>query len=229
MSDQTAEPMRPAGYHQIIQRSESDRRRRSQFQRIASELVAPGSCLLEFGAGTGIDAKAYAARNYRVYAYDASREMREFFADHCAKEIEAGMISLIDLDYNSLLDREHLCERRFDLVTANFAVFNLIPDHAPLFKALSGWVAADGAVLASMLSPYYFRDARYRWWWRGLRELARVGHYKVGSDEGTSYRFCLKALKRAAEPYFSLDRVISESSVPSLWTTHFMFLVFRKR
>ncbi|HEV2619679.1 MAG TPA: hypothetical protein VGU23_07035, partial [Acidobacteriaceae bacterium] len=51
-------------YHKFILASPRDRVVRDRFQRMALDLLPEGAGVLDFGAGTGIDAKAYAANGH---------------------------------------------------------------------------------------------------------------------------------------------------------------------
>src|ERR1700689_3622638 len=118
-----------AEYIRQITALESDRLARSAFQSLVLRLVAPGSALFDFGAGTGMDARVFAEQGYSVAAYDADPNMCEFFVEHCRELIEAGRVSLDRGGYRDFLSSPRATgARSIDLVTANFAPLNLIDD-----------------------------------------------------------------------------------------------------
>jgi cyclopropane fatty-acyl-phospholipid synthase-like methyltransferase len=235
-------------YHEFMLASESDRGLRLTFQRAVLARLAPGATILDFGAGTGIDAKVYAARGHRVHTYDASREMRDFLSEDCRAEIETSRVSVLDLDFDALLKLKRVNGATVDAITANFAVFNLVRDHAPLFEAFDRWLSPKGFILIAAISPYHLADVRYKWWWRHLSNLVFSGRYDLRTGDDLTYRFGISAMKRAAAPHFVLDRIIPSAPLrhaskqdldsPAVETSscgplflcmhHFMFLLFRR-
>ena len=54
-------------YHRLMTASQRDLRIRSIFLRSVLDLLAPCRRILDFGAGTGIDAKMYAAAGHTAW------------------------------------------------------------------------------------------------------------------------------------------------------------------
>jgi cyclopropane fatty-acyl-phospholipid synthase-like methyltransferase len=220
-------------YHEFMLGSTADAKVRAAFQRAVLSLVRPGGTILDFGAGSGIDAKHYAGQGRRVIAYDASPDMRGYAAEYCGRRV-----TVLDMDYPMFLKESRSESVRADAITANFAVLNLIEDHEPLFAAFDRWLSRDGFILVNMLSPYYLGDARYRWWWRHRVRFLREGRFSVGGKEGTSHRYGLATIERAARPYFVLEGVLPSSGAAtplpalrravSLRTHLYMTLLFRR-
>lgn len=202
-------------YHTVMLASRRDSRVRDRFQQIALNLLGDGAGVLDFGAGTGIDAKTYAAHGHPTFVYEPSQAMRDYLAEHCRDDIEGKRIVAVP----SPLD----C--KVQMVTANFAVLNHFADHAALFEELSCVVQRGGFVLASMLNPYYLGDARYGWWRRNLLNLLRSGRYAIPS-ESRIHRFAPRVVARAATPYFRLER--AEPRGLGWLTDLYMFLLFRR-
>jgi SAM-dependent methyltransferase len=204
-----------AQYHSFILSSPRDRVVRDRFQKMALDLLPNGANVLDFGAGTGIDAKVFAASGHRTFVYEPSNAMWEYLAEHCREEIARKSIVTVP---------SHLgC--KVQAVTANFAVLNHFADHTSLFEELSQVVQRGGFVLASMLNPYYLGDARYRWWRANFMKLVRHGRYAIAS-ESQIHRFTPRAVARAAEPYFRLERLTPRGF--GLATQLYMFLLFRR-
>lgn len=189
---------------------------RDRFQELALSLLPPRASVLDFGAGTGIDAKAYAAKGHRTFVFEPSEANAGYLALHCREEIERETIASV----SSPLD----C--RVHAVTANFAVLNHIADQAALFEQLSRVVHPGGFVLASMLNPYYLGDARYAWWRANLLNLLRRGHYAIES-ESRIHRFAPHVVARAAAPHFQLERVLPRG--PGMAHQLYLFLLLRRR
>jgi SAM-dependent methyltransferase len=202
-------------YHQFILSSPSDQSVREEFQALVLEGLPAGADILDFGAGTGIDAKVYVARGHRVFVHEPSEAMRAHLAVHCSEEIASGRIITVT--------RPLTC--KVHAVTANFAVLDHFSDHTALFDELSRVVTPGGFVLASMLNPYYAGDARYGWWWANVMNLLRRGRYAIASESGV-HRFAPGVVARAAVPHFTLERFVPRGLGCAL--RPFMFLLFRR-
>jgi SAM-dependent methyltransferase len=202
-------------YHKFILASPRDRVVRDRFQKMALDLLPAGADVLDFGAGTGIDAKAYAATGHPTFVYEPAEAMREYLLQYCRDEIARGTLIAVASPLTC----------KVQAVTANFAVLNHFADHALLFEELSQVVHQGGFVLANMLNPYYLGDARYGWWRANVMNLVRHGHYAIAS-ESSIHRFAPRVVARAAAPYFRLERLIPRGFG---WATDlYMFLLFRR-
>ncbi|RDS83698.1 methyltransferase domain-containing protein [Dyella monticola] len=202
-------------YHSFILSSRRDRRVRDRFQKMVLNLLADGDDVLDFGAGTGIDAKAYAASGHKTFVYEPAEGMRDYLAHHCHEEITREAVVMVG---SPLACKVHA-------VTANFAVLNYFADHDALFEELSRVVRRDGFVLVNMLNPYYLGDARYGWWRKSRMRLMRNGRYAIPS-ESRIHHFLPRTVARAAAPYFRLERLTPHGL--GLATDLFMFLLFRR-
>jgi 2-polyprenyl-3-methyl-5-hydroxy-6-metoxy-1,4-benzoquinol methylase len=202
-------------YHQRFMTSAQDVAVRNRFHDVLFGLLERGAEILDFGAGTGIDAKTYAARGHRTFVYEPSEAMRDYLLLHCREEIACRTV----IDVASNLD----C--KVHAVTANFAVLNHFEDHRLLFEDLSRVVHPGGFVLASMLNPYYLGDMRYAWWRRNVLNLLRNGRYAIDS-ESRIHRFAPHVVQQAAAPHFRLERRIPRGM--GLATDLYMFLLFRR-
>lgn len=203
-------------YHNFILASAPDLKVRKSFQRLACSLAPPDSTILDYGAGTGIDAKAYAERGYKVRAYEPSEENRACLAAYCREEILCGKIVITGLTTNEAAR----------LVTADFAVLNLVADPRALFSMFARLLAPDGHVLVSLLNPFFVGDARYRWWGENLGHVLRQGTYVVDGEDGPVYRFTPWFVARAARPVFHWRAI--RPLGPALVASRYMFMVFQK-
>lgn len=247
-----SEPVRGSGrnitgaeYVSAITSRESDRRARAAFRARALELVPAGGTIFDFGAGPGLDARFYAEHGRRVGAYDVDPQMCRYFADYCDEQIGKGLIRLHQGSYAQFLGSTHGAAR-VDLITANFAPLNLIDDLKALFAAFAALTQADGRVLASVLSPYFVGDLRYRWWWRNLTQLRRTGRFSVPGAQALIWRRRLADFAAESAPHFTLERVFAGTSpwpsdatvsgvaadAPAAWVRlircRYMFLLFRR-
>lgn len=202
-------------YHEFMLASPRDREVRDRFQRMALALLPVGADILDFGAGTGIDAKVYAANGHPTFVYEPSQAMHECLLRYCHDEIARGAVVAVAPPLT----------RKVQAVTVNFAVLNHIVDHRSLFEVFARVIDRGGFFLASMLSPWYLGDARYRWWWANMPRLVRSGCYP-SPGESRIHRFAPRAVACAAAPYFRLERLIPRGF--RLATDLYMFLLFRR-
>jgi SAM-dependent methyltransferase len=234
-----------ARYVEQITALKSDRLARDGFRNLVLRIAPPaGATLFDFGSGTGMDARFYAERGFKVTAYDVDPQMCEFFAEHCRDLIEAGRITLDKGNYRDFLANGKPAD--VDLVTSNFAPLNLIEDLHELFAKFHALTRPGGRVLASVLSPYFVGDLKYGWWWRNALRLWRTGHFSMPGSQAPIFRRRLGDFARQAAPYFTLQRVFHglsssnerdvagmEINEPALAlrvsTCRFMFLLFERR
>lgn len=120
-------------YHQILMSSKRDLAVRGRFEQIALDLLAKGGDILDFGAGTGIDAKAYVAGGRRTFMYGPAESMHEHLERYCHDGVSAGTVIRSGPELGC----------RVQAVTANFAALNHFADHTELFAQLSGIVSLD--------------------------------------------------------------------------------------
>ena len=117
-----------------------------------------------------------------------------------------------------------------------------------LFEKLHRLTIPGGALLASVLSPYFLGDLRFAWRWRGMVDLCRTGTLTVPGAHGNIIRRRLPVFADECTPWFRLERVFRglplreggeasgidlalESRTAWLHLTgcRFMFLLFRSQ
>ena len=235
--DDAARIVTGAEYVRAITARASDRRYRRAFQSLALRLTAPGEALFDFGSGPGIDARLYAEQGRSVSAYDIDPHMSEYLTSHCRDFIMSGTVRLQQGNYREFLSSAAPpAAWRAELITANFAPLNLIDDLNELFAKFAALTTPTGAVLASVLSPYFAGDLRYPWWWRNAAGLLRHGRYAVPGAQALIWRRRLADYARECAPYFHLEKVFagtdSRPCTRPVWlqltTCRFMFLLFGK-
>lgn len=197
-----------AEYVNAITARQSDRRYRQAFQNLVLKLVPAGGTVFDFGSGPGIDARFYAERGRKVAAYDVDSRMCEYLAAYCHDCIAQGTVTLYTGGYREFLALPPPgAGATVDLVASNFAPLNLIDDLDELFARFAALIGPEGAVLASVLSPYFVGDLRYGWWWRNVAHLAREGRYAVQGSQARIWRRGLADFARVCAPYFALEEV----------------------
>jgi hypothetical protein len=235
-----------AAYVAALTARASDRRARDAFRRLVLSIVPPAAALYDFGAGTGLDARFYAESGIGVGMYDADPEMSAHAARHCRDLIDAGKVSLDLGSYPDFLAGTLTADRRVALVTANFAPLSVISELAPLFARLHALTSRGGELLASVLSPCYVGDLRYRWWWAHAAGLLQAGSFALPGAHGWIIRRTVSEYARRCRPYFELvetyggsPRVLwrSAGAAPRAWTAgawwqaarcRYLFLRFRR-
>ena len=227
-------------YIAAITAREADIRARHAFLHLATTLAAPGSSIFDFGAGPGIDAKHYAENGFHVLTYDVDPQMRDCQLTYCRQEIARGQVMLCgEFERDGIEYVGRLAHGlNVDLVTANFAPFNLIDDPHWYFFRFHGLVGAHGKLLLSVLNPYFLGDMQYGWWWRNVTRLLLRGEYSVSWGGGQIYRRSPYRFEQMAEPYFRLRAIMR--GLPddverrglrrrfSLATCQYLFLLFDK-
>lgn len=189
---------------------------RRDFRRFVLRFAPRKGTILDFGAGTGIDAKIYAEGGLRVLVYEPCEENRLYLSEHCSEELARGSIAVTDLTPNEGVDA----------IAANFAVLNLIANPRPVFATFARLIGPEGHIILSLLNPYFLGDARYRWWRTNLGALLCRGSYSVEGEGGAIYRFTQSFMVRTAQPAFRLialhPRGLELASHP------YMFMAFQK-
>jgi SAM-dependent methyltransferase len=198
-------------YHLNMSVRSRDQGTRERFQRRVLGLLPPGRRILDFGAGTGIDAKVYAAAGHTVLTYDIEEAQSAYLAKHCRDEIARRTV--VPVPYPP--------DGKFAAIVSNFAVLNLVPDLPGLFESFARLVEPDGFVLASLLNPYFPGDARYGWWRASLPGLLRSGQLEANGVR----RYGPGVVARAAAPYFRLAKSYPHAAL--LPARRYMSLLFR--
>jgi SAM-dependent methyltransferase len=202
-------------YHLAMSVNSREQLTRDRFVRLALGLLPPGQRILDFGAGTGIDAKTYASAGHTVWAYDPEEAQCAYLAQHCRDEIARGVV----------IPTQYPPAEKPAAIVANFAVLNLVANLPALFDSFSQLLDQDGFVLASLLNPYFLGDARYGWWRANLLSLLRDGHYAAGEKDRVR-RYRPRIVARAAAPHFRLEKIYPHRAVLPIHP--YIFLLLRR-
>ncbi len=125
---------------------------RDAFLHLVLQTIPVGSTLLDFGCGTGTDAKWYARHGYFVVAYDPSKGMMDQLRKKCSNEIGDGKISAISGD-KSVLIQDMKNRRLAQGIVSNFAVVNEVSDLEGLFNFFDKCLEPGGWLILSVLNP----------------------------------------------------------------------------
>jgi hypothetical protein len=121
-------------------------------------------------------------------------------------------------------------------VISNFAPLNLVDDLRELFVKFNTLTGPYGAVLASVLNPFFAAEMRTRWWWRGAPRLWRRGELFLPGPQAPHYRRLLRHFRAVSAPHFRLACVFpghaclndGRSGWLQLARDRYMFLLFEK-
>jgi ubiquinone/menaquinone biosynthesis C-methylase UbiE len=186
------------------------------WQRVEAALPGP-SRILDFGAGTGVDAEHFAQAGHHVTAYDVSAGMLEVLKRRCAAQVAAGTIVPISGTPDEA--REALAAGApYDAIVCNFAVFSVIPRLDETLRLFGRLVRPGGTVLICVQNPWWPQEMRTRSFWRALLMMPWLGVIRYSSSQsGYTFRHTPGQIRRAARPEFVPDR----GPVPDCCGTHF--------
>lgn len=190
-------------YDDLLNTAGIERWIRRAFQGLVAESAPPGSLLLDFGCGTGLDAAWYAARGYRVLAYDVSAGMLEQLHRRCAAHIAGRVVIPLAApfaDFASMIARQP----RPDAVVANYGVLNAMDRPRVFFDVVAPLLATGAPLIVSVLNPFYWRDIRRWWWWAALRRSGPPRAIVTHGEGIDTHRHFITSLRAAARPQFRL-------------------------
>jgi SAM-dependent methyltransferase len=193
---------RIASEYDAAMASPAARAARDCFWHQVEEHLQPRSRILDFGAGSGLDAEHFAALGHQVTAYDSSDGMLGRLRERCRAEIATGQVLPITGTLDGLRARLST-EPAFDQIICNFAVFSMIADPRPVLACLAEVAGPGARVLISIQNPWCGRDMRSAAFLKAVLAYPRYGvlRYRSG-DTGVLYRYTRGQLERAAGPEF---------------------------
>lgn len=160
------------------------------------------SRILDFGAGSGIDAEHFAGLGHTIVAYDLSDGMIGMLRERCQTQIACGQVLPLAGALREV--RPVLLQMpTFDAVICNFAVFSVIPDLEPVLRLFGEIVRPGGVVLISVQNPLYRGDLLRRAFWKALLSFPREGALRFPSAEvGQNTHHLPRSIRRLARPHF---------------------------
>ena len=188
--------------YDVMLETAGNRAIRACFWRHVETLVPEPSRILDFGAGSGIDAAYFAGLGHHVTAYDLSEGMLAILHRRCAAQIAAGSIAPIAGTLEDI--RSDLAARApFDAIVSNFAVFSTIAEIGPVLRLFGEMVRPGGIVLISIQNPWRVGDMRTRRFWRALLLLAFTRTLRFrGADLAQTFHHMPGQIRRAARADF---------------------------
>lgn len=194
-------------YDTLVRANSYNTLAREVFVELVTRHVSPGSTILDFGCGTGIDALKYAQKGYHVLAYDNSPGMVAQLEQRCQSELASGRINAWSEGYPSFL--LHFPQFQApSAVVGNFAVLNSIRALTPLFETFACHLASPGWIIISILNPLHWLKLKTpRWWLKGLWE--GNGSPVYVTQPFVTYLHFVQALLQAAPQFRLIGRANS--------------------
>ena len=184
---------------------------RECFWRCADSVLKASSRILDFGAGTGLDAERFASLGHSVTAYDISSGMLDVLRQRCAAQIAEGSVATIGgpLEEASavLFDLGP-----FDAVISNFAVFSTIADLGPVFELLASALKKGGLLLILIQNPWDSAHLTTLAFWKSLLTSGFSDTLQYESAElGTIYHRTASKIVRLASRDFAVSNFTVEA------------------
>lgn len=190
-----------ADYDSLMEREPGNAWVRGAFRQLVCDTVAPGSLVLDFGCGTGLDTLWYALQGYLVLAYDNSPGMVAQLEQKGRAEMETGKVRAFTCPYDRLEEKLEAGPRPHAVVS-NFAVLNHLPELHPFFEMLSYRTARPGWVILSVLNPLFWQEVVRPKWWGPCLQGVQAGRITCPGEEVTHYRHYISHIVKAAQPWF---------------------------
>ena len=191
-----------ADYDRLLDTPVADATRKCFWQR-AEGLLPASARILDFGAGTGIDAEHFADLGHHVTAYDLSSGMIGVLEHRCAKQLASRRVVPVSGPLNEV--REALAAGApYDAVLCNFAVLTLIEDLDRTFRLFGSLVRRDGLALICIQNPWLPAEMRTRAFWKALLLSPFRGGIRYSSRQsGIAFRHTPMQVHRAARNWFA--------------------------
>jgi SAM-dependent methyltransferase len=190
-------------YDERMREASSNDWARSAFHDWVTRIAPPPARILDFGAGTGIDALRYAELGYDVTALDNSPGMVAQLVMKLGGQASRPSVRALVGTLESCAPTIQAVGS-FDAVVSNFAVLNLIEDLSPTFAQLAEILRPSGHLLVSVLNPMFWKDWRERWLWAGLVRSLGKGTIHLRGRDTDVYRHRVSTMVEKARPHFVL-------------------------
>ena len=179
---------------------------RECFWHRAEAMLPEAARVLDFGAGSGLDARHFAALGHSVTAFDVSEGMLRVLKQKSAEQVAAGAIVPI-LGPGAEARRELVARAPFDAVLCNFAVFSTLPRLDETFRLFGELVRPGGAALICIQNPWYIEEVlQPRSFLPAVLKMPFAGVLRYPSAQSVyNFRHTPGQVRRAARPEFIPD------------------------
>jgi len=203
--------------------TEADRQARLQVEKIFCQHVT-GTCVMDFGGGTGLDLEWTARKYSKVIFVEPSPNMRQLAVQRATAHPNVLIVENA-CDFSQWSNTNIPSEDTADGILANFAVFNCIENLTLLFNKLALVAQTGSCIVATVLDPRPARIAREYTILAMLRIMisSRIvitssfldGHRKT-------FIHAMRTFRRSCRPNFLLRECIP------LQDANFCVLIFEK-
>ena len=177
---------------------------RDSVRRKIEPLLVAGSSVLEFGCGTGEDAAWFAGRGHPVLATDVAPQMLNVARRKASTRGLAIEFQEFDLNRHEAADLP--AGRQFDVIFANFGVFNCVADPARLFSLCGKLVPPGGLVCTVVMGRFCAWETLWfvlrRRWRDAVRRWRGTAVVQDGDAEFNVYYYSPRDLRSAAAEAF---------------------------
>ena len=194
-------------YDELLEKDESNKLIRLKVKEKFTNYIKPGSRVLDFGGGTGIDLEWLTANNYNVIFCEPSVSMREKAFSYSNNVLHNKNIVFLDTDNTDFTNWHKRVPfyEQVDGILSNFAVINNIQDIELLFKNLSPIIRTGGHFILIVLDLPFTR--RLKWHRKNaIKSLIFRNPFIMyvwnGEYKQTVFLHTIKKIKRASAPYF---------------------------
>lgn len=204
---------------------------REAFQDFVIRDLSPGEVVLDFGCGTGTDAKVYAERGFRVIGYDSSPAMMQVAVNRCRTEIGESRVEIFSCPYEEFLRKPWTTDQP-SAVVSNFAVLNLVPSLRASLARFHEILQLGGSVFLNLLNPCHVRNLVTPGLRRPMLRAILHGTTEFPFAKVPTHLYRESFVRQAARPYFELDRragigaIVNHAAIAGSWRTP---LGFRER
>lgn len=219
-------------YDAVMADNRLDVKIRQDFQHLVIGEISSDQLIVDFGGGTGTDARYYAENGYSVHVHDASSSMLAVARRKLRALADAGQVSFSGGNGPDCTNMPEIPghDSRPVSVVANFAVLNLLPDPARDLRELGRLVSPGGCFIGSILNPWRKRHWRPHNWVRLAPLLLPRGCAPLPGDSYNAHLLRPGAVRRWLGNRFHAVALPPEAGNPDPGGgRNFIFLLFRKQ
>ena len=228
-------------YDELLAEDDIATKNREQFQNLVLSYVPLNHVLVDFGAGTGIDAVFYAKSGYDVILYEPSQGMRRVAEYKIRKSGLSPKINIIENTFEDLLETIAKQQRKVSIVS-NFGAINHMPIRNNQIGQLATAVSTEGYFIHYILKPFYIGFMKKPSFKRGILKILLGGIISIRDGNTDLMLFRVKYMKDLLAKNFELLRTKKSfsqqysgpfnlfiSSVLAPVSRRSIFVIFKKR
>ncbi len=141
-------------YQEDVVASPANRHMRSAVHEALGDLIRAGDCVLDVGAGTGVDAIWMARRGASVLAVDVASGMVDEMRRRTSEAGAQERVAVRQLAVEDLKELLPMHARRYDIVLANFGALNLAGDPGRWVAVVARLLKHDGHLVVNVMNRW---------------------------------------------------------------------------